>query len=522
VIENEPGNLLLLALILRSFGHTVLEADSPDEGLRASLEHPGPIHALVTKAVLDNLNASEVVARLQTVHPQIRGLLIFEESADELPDQNTCGCAYLRKPFRLEVLADSIRALLDAPKMRLVAVNPHPSNFATVAMPRSCAMSPGLRRLALIPSGPDVALDRLSPPMRAVTWSCLTILLAATVVPIQVRSTRGSSAPASTRVGSAQSLSLTLTGEGDRLHVIWDGATPMIQPGRCGVLWITDGNVQRRIMLDVSQMHAGSLFYWPSANDVSFRLNLSDTNIGCGEANSIIDSVSGVQTADGRARPVQQAQTADLRNGHDTPHMVRRRAILSGQPVHVSHRANPISARSRPVLASLKERPEGPLFTPPPVERVIEKQVTAATTSSISKAAPESFSTVTVEAGAELHSGGLMDKIPPLLRRLHPAPEFVPPRPVHETTPMVAESLRRTLKTEVPLDVRVYINRSGKVDYAELVSDITGGNRDFATLAVFDARHWEFTPARSGKRIVPGRAILHYRFGNPVLAISRD
>lgn len=159
---------------------------------------------------------------------------------------------------------------------------------------------------------------------------------------------------------------------------------------------------------------------------------------------------------------------------------------------------------------------------PPPVERVIEKQVLAATTSSISKAAPESFSTVTVEAGAELHSGGLMDKIPPLLRRLHSAPAFVPPRPVHETTPMVAESLRRTLKTEVPLDVRVYINRSGKVDYAELVPDITGGNRDFATLAVFDARHWEFTPARSGKRIVPGRAVLHYRFGNPVLAISHD
>jgi hypothetical protein len=39
---------------------------------------------------------------------------------------------------------------------------------------------------------------------------------------------------------------------------------------------------------------------------------------------------------------------------------------------------------------------------------------------------------------------------------------------------------------------------------------------------VFDARHWEFKPARSGRRIVPGRAMLHYRFGNPLLAISRE
>jgi hypothetical protein len=93
---------------------------------------------------------------------------------------------------------------------------------------------------------------------------------------------------------------------------------------------------------------------------------------------------------------------------------------------------------------------------------------------------------------------------------------------MQENTPTVPEQLLRTLRTEVPLDVRVYINKSGKVDYAELLSDITASNRDFATLAVFNARHWEFQPARSERRIVPGRAILHYRFGNPLLAVSRD
>jgi hypothetical protein len=87
---------------------------------------------------------------------------------------------------------------------------------------------------------------------------------------------------------------------------------------------------------------------------------------------------------------------------------------------------------------------------------------------------------------------------------------------------MVDDRLRRTIKSQVPLDVRVYINRSGKVDYAELLSDITEGNRALATLAVFDARHWEFRPARSGTRIVTAQAILHYRFGNPALATSRD
>jgi outer membrane biosynthesis protein TonB len=93
---------------------------------------------------------------------------------------------------------------------------------------------------------------------------------------------------------------------------------------------------------------------------------------------------------------------------------------------------------------------------------------------------------------------------------------------MQENTPTVPEQLLRTLRTEVPLDVRVYINKSGKVDYAELLSDITTANRDFATLAVFNARRWKFEPARSEARFVPWRALLHYRFSNPVLAISRD
>jgi hypothetical protein len=115
---------------------------------------------------------------------------------------------------------------------------------------------------------------------------------------------------------------------------------------------------------------------------------------------------------------------------------------------------------------------------------------------------------VTLEAERKSPAHGLIGRIPPLLRRLHPAPEVEPPKALHESTPIVDDRLRSSLKVEVPLDVRVYVNRSGKVEYAELISDITEGNRDLATLAVFDARHWEFTPARSGTRVVPGQAVL--------------
>lgn len=120
------------------------------------------------------------------------------------------------------------------------------------------------------------------------------------------------------------------------------------------------------------------------------------------------------------------------------------------------------------------------------------------------------------------NTSGLARKLSPLIRGFRPAPEFEPPSPIRKSTPLMGDALRHWLRSEVSLDVRVYINKSGKVDYAELLTDITDGNRDLATLAVFDARHWEFTPARSGTRIVPGRAILYYQFSAPELAVSHD
>ena len=113
-------------------------------------------------------------------------------------------------------------------------------------------------------------------------------------------------------------------------------------------------------------------------------------------------------------------------------------------------------------------------------------------------------------------------KLSPLFRGFRSAPEFEPPSPIRTSTPLIGDALRHRLRSEVSLDVRVYINKCGKVDYAELLTDITDRNRDLATLAVFDARHWEFKPARSGTRIVPGRAILYYQFSTPEVAVSHD
>jgi hypothetical protein len=432
---------------------------------------------------------------------------------------NTAGCAFLRTPFRADDLDDTIRRLLDGPKKRPASVE---GTYGSAAAGKIClkimptrlrSISMPIRsfsRIALAPPPAPVGVTLKWPSITALAAGVFMILLS-TRTPVH----------APTRVGSFESVALILTGEGDRLRLSWDGSAPGIQAGRSGVLWIADGSTQRRVILDVSQLRAGTMLYGPQTNDVSVRLNLSDANIGPSEAVSNSDFIYVLPPAEGSVSPLPQPKTADSRYQQNERREPREHSIAHDRPRRASKHENLISPESRQTLLSAKEGPQAPPVTTLPVQQNVQRPIPAAPTSPVPKAAVESFSTVSFEAVTESHFRGVMGKVP-LVRRLRRATDFVPPRPVQDSTPTVPEELLRTLRTEVPLDVRVYINESGKVDYAELLSDITTANRDFATLAVFNARRWKFEPARSEARLVPGRALLHYRFSNPLLAISRD
>jgi two-component system, cell cycle sensor histidine kinase and response regulator CckA len=117
LVENDPANLVALALILRSFGYAVLEAGSQDEAVHACHEHQGPIHLVVTKAVLNSEASTEVVARLKLLNGQIRALFLSDEPPSELANKSmSYEYAFLQKPIRADVLARTIRGLLGGPQ----------------------------------------------------------------------------------------------------------------------------------------------------------------------------------------------------------------------------------------------------------------------------------------------------------------------------------------------------------------------------------------------------------------------
>jgi hypothetical protein len=356
-------------------------------------------------------------------------------------------------------------------------------------------------------------------PRRAVKWFSITIAVVA-VVPVLLLSTRRVPAPA-TRVEPARSLRFTLVAEGERLSLDWDREAPAIQDAQCGVVWIADGSIHRRVILDASQLRSGKLFYWPVNRDVSFEITTTGRKSGdavCGN-----NATPLLQPAEVPTRPEQQAgRTASHRRLNTTRR--ERESIESPQSEDASGNDDArIQSSGVPTFAIEEESQLIPTF---PVHHISfpvlsEQPMLSTAISPVSQVAPELYSTVTVEAVPESRLDRIVGKIP-LLRRLHRTTEFLPPRPVRETAPAVPAELRQTLKSEVPLDVRAYVDKSGKVTYAELLSGYNKVDSSLASIAVFDARRWEFIPAHLGAHTVPAQVILHYRFGNPLLAVSRD
>jgi hypothetical protein len=368
---------------------------------------------------------------------------------------------------------------------------------------------------SILKANPFARLSGLT--LASVKWFSVAIAVVA-VVSVLLLSTRKAPAVATTSE-PVRSVPLTLAGEGGRLTLGWDRGAPAIQAGDCGVLLIADGGIHRRVILDASQLRTGKLFYWTVNKDVSFEIKMSEGKSGSGEAVCENNATSLPQPAEPPAHQKQQAERTVPRSRPNIVHMAQRQSSKSRHSEDVILLENARIESSNPPAFAIAGESQFVAALPAPAVQfpaASEKQILSTANMPPHPVRPEPYSAVTVEAVRESRLSRIVGKIP-LLRRLHRTPEFLPPRPVRETNPAVPAELRRTLKSEVRLDVCAYLNESGKVTYAQMLSNITEANRDLASIAVFDARRWEFMPAQMGGHIVPGQVILHYRFGNPLM-----
>jgi two-component system cell cycle sensor histidine kinase/response regulator CckA len=110
-VDDHHAFRTVFAEVLRTAGHTVLEAGTGAEAEHLIGRHSGVIDLLLAEVLLTTTNGQEIARRLQPLHPEMRVLFISAQSGEALMQEGLLprGAHFLREPF----VADQLIATLE-------------------------------------------------------------------------------------------------------------------------------------------------------------------------------------------------------------------------------------------------------------------------------------------------------------------------------------------------------------------------------------------------------------------------
>ncbi len=340
-------------------------------------------------------------------------------------------------------------------------------------------------------------------------------------------------------------LGLRAAHEGSGVRLLWDRSAPVVKTATRAVLWIGDGPSQTKLDIDPQQLSGGSIVFWPRNGDITFRMEIFAPKLFGRESVTIAGMRQ--ETPEARPSPFQVAQsptpapasitaasdaeiprisppprtlestsdkasekTSDKTSEKTSGNRTSASSTTPASSVRLPEPSTVSASAKTPAFPDAPEIAAGPAGNPEAMLR--ETEILKARPPEIS----HPFVSVTLDPLPESRRGGLLGKLPLLGKRNKQRTDFVPPRPVREAPTNVPAELRQRTKHEVPVEVKLYVDRAGKVEYAELLSEGTGADRDLASWAVFSSRQWQFAPARLGDESVPAEVVLRFRFSPEV------
>jgi DNA-binding response OmpR family regulator len=106
----------VFAEVLRTAGHTVLEAGTLTDAEHLVERQSSAIDLLVVEAVLTTTDGLDIAQRLQPSIPEMQVLFISEQPAENLLEEGSLpeGAHFLRKPFAAEELTGKLKQLAEA------------------------------------------------------------------------------------------------------------------------------------------------------------------------------------------------------------------------------------------------------------------------------------------------------------------------------------------------------------------------------------------------------------------------
>ena len=115
LVEDEAVVRTVMRRTLEGRGYTVLTAGHAEEAFRAAGAHVGSIDLLVTDIVLPGENGRALAGRIDTLRPELRGVVFVSGHAQEALGAPKISGRHvlLRKPFAAPALLRAARRVLD-------------------------------------------------------------------------------------------------------------------------------------------------------------------------------------------------------------------------------------------------------------------------------------------------------------------------------------------------------------------------------------------------------------------------
>ncbi len=118
VVEDEPGVRELICEILSHNGYRILEACDGEHALRASRQHDGTIHLMVTDVVMPGMSGPELADRMRSERSDMKVLFMSGYTDKAIVHHGILdpGVLFLQKPFSPHALTRKLREVLDTPR----------------------------------------------------------------------------------------------------------------------------------------------------------------------------------------------------------------------------------------------------------------------------------------------------------------------------------------------------------------------------------------------------------------------
>ena len=123
VAEDEEGVRKLVCEVLEEFGYTVLQAEDGAAALEIAAEEGRKIDLLLSDVVMPRVNGIELTKRMKRQFPDLKVVLMSGYADDStIPDTiQKLGAPFLPKPFSPGTLTQTLRMVLDSPKVAIAS-----------------------------------------------------------------------------------------------------------------------------------------------------------------------------------------------------------------------------------------------------------------------------------------------------------------------------------------------------------------------------------------------------------------